>query len=686
MEQQRHLAAILFTDIVGYTAMMQENESKAVAVVKKYHSILQNVVTNHSGKIINDYGDGSLCTFSSTIDAIHAALEIQENLKKEQIPLRIGLHVGEILFEDGKVFGDGVNIASRIQSLGQANTILFSGEINSKIRNQPEFNSVSLGKFEFKNVDEPIEVFALSNQGLIVPKKEELKGKLKEGRKKLSEKRLIPVSIVALLLIATIFFYIKNKNSSKFTGKEKSIAVLPFVNMSTDKENEYFSDGMTEEITTQLSKIAELKVIARTSAMLFKNSKKSVKEIAEELGVSAILEGSVQKAGNSIKITAQLIDANTQKHIWADTYDREFKDVFSIQSEVAQAIAFQLNAKLTTEEKKKIEKAPTSNPEAYKYYLQGTIVHWKFFETLQLEYYTTSKTLFEMALGLDSNYAFAHAALAYLYDTYRNYVKNDSALLSLQIKETEKAYLLDSTLSYINYAKGQLFMKFGNYEEAFRSYKKALEINPKDPTNLMGMSVLLNAVGLNDEAVFLMSKAIELDPLTAGNYETLANFEAGLDRLDEAKKNYKTALQLEPDYYRAMDGLILIYSAQDKLDSATKLLEKRSKLRSVEEAPSLRIAFYYAKQGNKNKALELASKNWVVLLTIGRNDDAIKAMPFYIETGKEKGTPYLFFKSLLEAKKIESIKNNPDFLRIMERSRLKYEENKKKYSIRYLLK
>jgi adenylate cyclase len=423
--QRRQLAAILFTDIVGYTALMQENEQKAVALIKHYNAALNRIVDLHNGKVLNYYGDGSLCTFPSVTEALNCAIGLQKELQSEpNVPLRIGLHVGEVFFEDKKALGDGVNVASRIQSLGQANTILFSKEIFDKIRNQPEFKSVSLGLFDFKNVDQPVEVFALANEGLSIPKRETMEGKLKPGLSKTNKavrKKIIIAAAIGLLLVTAFFIYSMLFKKTGFTGKEKSIAVLPFNNMSSDKENEYFSDGMTEEITTQLSKIADLKVIARTSAMVYKGSKKSIRQIAEELGVASVLEGSVQKIGNDIRITAQLIDAHTQEHIWAEKYDREFKEVFAIQSEVAKEIAYQLNAKLTKEEKKRIEKAPTDNPKAYEYYLQGYQLHEKFFETLKPEYFENSEAFFKKALDLDSNYALALAALADLRNTYTGF-------------------------------------------------------------------------------------------------------------------------------------------------------------------------------------------------------------------------------------------------------------------------
>src|SRR5665213_198383 len=208
MHQHRQLAAILFTDIVGSTAVMQKDEQAALSMNKRYVAVLKQSVSGYGGEILNDYGDGSLCTFSSATQAVKCAIEIQQQLQSEpKVPLRIGLHVGEIFFEDGKVFGDGVNVASRIQSLGIANSILLSSQVNIQIRNQKEFKSVSVGKFEFKNVDEPMEVFALTNEGLIVPRKEEMSGKLKEIQKKSVRRKWITAAVGIISLSASYFIY-----------------------------------------------------------------------------------------------------------------------------------------------------------------------------------------------------------------------------------------------------------------------------------------------------------------------------------------------------------------------------------------------------------------------------------------------------------------------------------------------
>jgi len=407
MSQQRHLAAILFTDIVGYTALMQEDEQKAVALIKHYNTSLNNLVTVYGGKVLNYYGDGSLCSFTSATQALTCAIELQKQLQSDPIvPLRIGLHIGEVLFEDGQALGDGVNVASRIQSLGQANTILFSKEIADKIRNHPEFNLASLGSFDFKNLDEPVEVFALTNEGLVVPKREQMHGKLKKGSsngKYRNLKRLVAIVSVLILITSGIFLYLGDFRH-QHVSVEKSIAVLPFVNMSSDANQEFFADGMMDEILNHLYKIGGLKVTSRTSSVTYKGSKKTSTEIANELGVANLLECSVQKDGDRIRIIAQLINGRTDDHLWAETYDRDFKDIFSIQSEIAQQIASALKIKIDPTVKERIETKPTNNTDAYSLYLRA--------KNAESE---KSKLYYEAAIELDSTFAAAYIGLAYYW-------------------------------------------------------------------------------------------------------------------------------------------------------------------------------------------------------------------------------------------------------------------------------
>ena len=688
-QQHRQLAAILFTDIVGYTALMQENEQQAVALIKHYNTALNQLVSIHNGRVLNYYGDGSLCSFPSVTEALNCAISLQKELQSvPPVPLRIGLHVGEVFFEEEKALGDGVNVASRIQSLGQANSILFSKEIFDKIRNRPEFKSVSLGIFEFKNVQEPLEVFALATEGLHIPQKETLEGKLKGGlpNNRKSHRSKIVIAIVSILLLVTAFLiYSSFFQQAGFTGKEKSIAVLPFNNMSNEKDNEYFSDGITEEITNQLAKIANLKVIARTSSMLYKGSKKSIKEIAEELGVASVLQGSVQKSGNVLRISAQLIDARTQENIWTEKYDREFKDVFVIQSEVAQNIAYQLNTKLTKSEKAKIEKVPTKNLQAYEYYLQGYQVHQKFYLTSRQEDFNTSKEFFEKAIKLDSNYALAHAALADLYNTYTNLIKKDSVLIDLQVKEINIANAIDPDLDYIGSVKGNILISsLGNIEEGYNILKNVFVRSPNYESNLFEFAGAQMRVGLIDEATPLLDRAIKLNPLSGNNFAMRAYNKFLLNKIDEAIRDEETTIKLEPGSYSAMEGLAFFYTLQGRLKEAEDRLAKSLKGRPVDKVPQALAAYCYARLGDKKKALQY-SPDWRVFLVLGMKEDALKNL---IRDDSEQipfQNDYLYFKNHLSYKEFDIIRDDPRFKALMEKKRMQYEINKKKFSIAGLL-
>src|SRR5687767_6278475 len=365
--QSRQLAAIMFTDIVGYTAMMQQNEDKAVAVIKHYNASLEIWVSHFNGQVLNYYGDGSLCIFSSATDAVNCSLAIQKDLKNEPVvPLRIGLHIGEVFFEDAKALGDGVNVASRVQSLGQENSILISEEVHDKIKNNASVTATSLGHFDFKNVGKSMEVFALTNEGLFVPQRKKMQGKLK---KKNHQKRNIIVVLSFILLIVAAFFIYKNFFAKNDKVADKSIAVLPFADMSAGKDQEYFADGLSEELLNLLAKIPQLRVAARTSAFKFKGEKIDVKEVAQKLNVAHVLEGSVRKSGNKVRITAQLVKATDGYHLWSQTYDRTLDDIFVVQDDIAGEVVKAL--KLTLLGAPLVTRSRPVDPEAYNLALQG---------------------------------------------------------------------------------------------------------------------------------------------------------------------------------------------------------------------------------------------------------------------------------------------------------------------------
>lgn len=691
MEQQsRHLVAILFTDVVGYTALMQQNEKLAVAAIKRHNAILDTVAAAHHGEVVNYYGDGSLSIFQSATEAIQAALEAQQELQKDPaVPLRIGLHIGEIFFEDGKALGDGVNLASRIQSLGMANTILFSGEIHDKIKNNPEFKSVSLGLFDFKNVDKPIEVYALSNQGLVVPKREQMEGKLKHGTNKLSTlKKLILATTIIILAVASYFLYSQYGPGKTFATKNISIAVLPFQDMSINKNNGFLSDGMTEEITTQLSKIADLKVISRITAMTYKNSKKTIKQIAQELGVTFILEGSVQQYSDSNRrITAQLIDGNTEQQVWAEQYDhKNLNDLLALQSEVSLHIAQELNAHLTPDEKNKIRKQSTDNPLALNLYMKG-----RYFWNLKDEASLRKGIIcFDSAIRLDPNFSIAYAGKADCLNAL-GYSGYDAPVNTFGKAEeaARRALELDSTLAEAHTSLGYINFYYNwEWNDAEYHFKKAIELDPKYELAYDWYGYCLTARERFAEAQIQMEKALQLNPLspTIGTDMGWTMYYAG--KSDEAIRAFQSSLELHPDFlithfwlartleykkefkdaleqYQIADSLFKkhdpngrswvvtlaaqghLYGMSGQKTFAQKILAELDEMSTTKYVSPYAVGLVYAGMGNMDKAFEYLERayrdrsHWLVWLKLDNRWDPIRADKRYPALIAKIGLPNL---------------------------------------------
>ena len=372
MEATRQLAAIMFTDMEGYTALMQKNEQVAIERRNRHREVFEKMMAHHGGKIIQYYGDGTLSIFTSAIHAVNAGVAMQLLfLKAPQVPLRIGIHIGDITIDDSGVYGDGVNIASRIESFAVAGSVFISDKVFDEIKNQPLINTISMGLFNLKNVSRPVEVIAIANEGLAVPQPTDLKGKTSEPKNKL--------------------------------------AVLPFVNMSNDTDNEYFSDGISEELINSLSKIDGLQLTCRTSSFSFKGKNIDVREIGKALNVSKVLEGSVRKAGNRVRINAELVNTADGYQLWSETFDRNLDDIFELQDEIAGIIANRMREQLVNKTVETSE--PSQNIEAYQLYLKGL---FSFNKGTPPDYYKAIQ-FFDEALALDSSFANAHAMIASCY-------------------------------------------------------------------------------------------------------------------------------------------------------------------------------------------------------------------------------------------------------------------------------
>jgi adenylate cyclase len=469
MPEDRRLAAIMFTDIVGYTTLMGEDEKKAFETLRLNREIHKSCIENHNGTLIKEIGDGILVSFNLASEAVRCAINIQSEAIKQQIPLRIGIHQGEMVFEGSDVFGDGVNIASRLQELTEEGCISISGTVYQDIKNKSDINTEFQEEVTLKNVAEPVKVYkVVSDQKHRAPSTEH------RAPKKYKRYYYIIGGCLILVAVFLCWKYLLNSQPSTLNSKlDISIAVKPFFNESTDKENTYFVNGMMEDIRNNLSKIGDLRVSSRTSTEKYRETNLSAKEIARELNVRYLLEGSVQKLGNQVKIHAQLIDPEIDDHIWSETYIRDISEVFKVQSEIAQEISQELNAVISPEEKNQIERVPTKNLEAYEYYLQGNEYRW------QHNQIDTAILYFKKAIVLDPDFAQAYLKLGESYHdkTYWSEYFQETFADSLLVY-AEKALKINPFLADGYALKGYYFYLKSDFFKSIKQYEKAMEINP----------------------------------------------------------------------------------------------------------------------------------------------------------------------------------------------------------------
>jgi len=561
----RKLAAILFADVAGYTALMQKDESAASTWLKRFQNDMNKLVIAHNGQIVNFYGDGALCTFHNPLEAMRCAIELQSGFQDDPvIPVRIGIHSGTVVTEGDKVYGDSVNIASRIESMGIPGAILVSKKVRDELKNQPDILLPSLGSFEFKNVEEPMEVFALANEGFAVPKREEIVGKFKSKKRPNWQ---IPAIVGALLLAAFVYWISNNSNQSSSKSSNPSIAVLPFDDMSPAKDQEYFADGIAEEILNTLAQLNELKVAGRTSSFSFKNKESTIGEIGELLKVNHVLEGSIRKHEDKIRITAQLIKVADGFHMWSDTYDRDFKDVFKIQDEVAQSIGQILLEKLAPEQIVKLKSKNVINSEAYELFLKAKHIHDNEYlgGGYPISQFKLCESLYQEALSFDQNYAMAHAGLAELYDThyYRKQRENDSLSMKhykkLMREESDLAYDLDPDNYFVNAVKGWVSVSYGDNKTAYNCFLRSIELNPGSPEGILGLGRLYQEVGLLEDAIKLYDRVLELDPFRKVTYSYIANCLTGVNNLERAMEMLNRRLDIDPSHIGSKRHKAYIY-------------------------------------------------------------------------------------------------------------------------------
>ncbi len=567
MAFSRQLSAIMFADIVGYTSLMERDESMAMSFRERLKNTLEKAVSEHGGRLLEFHGDGALCSFTSTLESIKAATKLQLEMQMEPtVPLRIGIHTGDVLMDDNNVYGDGVNIASRMESFAVPGSIFISSKAYDDVKNQKEVSAVSMGRYLLKNVKDQMEIYAISNPGLVIPDAETLEGKGEAVR-------------------------------------QKCILVLPFVNMSNDPEQEYFSDGLTEEIISSLSKLKETRVISRTTSMKYKNTTLDTKSIAKETGADFILEGSVRNAGNNLRITAQFIDACRDVHLWAQSFRGTLDDIFDIQEDVSTKIVEALRLQLSSEEKVTLQKRYTENTEAYRLYLQGMFFWKKRNEqglSLAIKY-------FERALEKDPDYALAWAGIAdslSLMGEYTNLSRRD--LYQKQMDAVHKALSIDPHLAEAHISLAiSLMLNDWDWAGAEREFRLGLQLDPKNATGHHWYAELLLFVGKTEEAFKEIGIAVDLDPVSQGILKDKGIFQYYMGQYDEAMRTAITTLDLDPGFTPVHRLISLVYTAKGMYEEAISENERWGRLTGNKVKTDVSLAHILASAGRHDEARKI---------------------------------------------------------------------------------
>jgi adenylate cyclase len=623
----------MFTDLVGYTRLGQRNESLSLDILEAQRKLVRPILAKFEGREVKTIGDAFLIQFPNALDAVNCAYEIQNSAREfndkvtqeKEINLRIGIHLGDVVESEGDISGDAVNVASRVGPLAETGGVCLTRQVYDQVNNKFEHPLVSIGIKALKNLNSPIEVYKVA----------------------------LPWKDQAV--------------SNSADRDKKRIAVLPFVSISSVANDDYFADGMTEELIATLSKIRELGIIARTSIIRYKGLTKPVSEVGKELNVGTVLEGSVRVAGKKLRITAQLIDTASEEHLWSETYDRELEDAFAIQTDIAKRIAKALKIKILRSETLRLQKRATGIPQAYSLYLKGRV-------SLNTR---TEKELkeairdFESAIRHDPNFALAYTGLADAYSILASYsleyVPPREAFPKAKIA-AEKALALDDHLAEAHTSLGMIkFYYDWDWAGAEAEFKRSLELNPGYPQAHQYYADLVKSFGRFDEALSLMREALKLDPLSYSANTGIGHVLYLSRQYDQAIDHYRKVIESDPSFVPArlwfgrpflqkgmfkeaieqveeavklshettvsLATLAQAYAAAGRMADAKRILDKLLTRGTEQYVPSYWIALVYTSMGNKDEAIRyleqalLERSSWLVWANVEPRFDSLRSDP-----------------------------------------------------------
>jgi adenylate cyclase len=590
---KRKLSGILSADAVGYSRLMRLDEAATIATLKKYREIMALLIQKYHGRVVDSPGDNILAEFASVVDAVDCAVEIQKELKNRnkeapddrKMEFRIGIHLGDVIEDDERIYGDGVNIAARIEGLSEQGSICISRTTYESVKDKLSLGYEYLGEHTVKNIPEPVIVYKV----LMEP---EAAGKVigeKRFLGRISRRAAISAIIILIVVAGGLTswnFYLRQSQRVEpasldrmaFQLPEKpSIAVLPFDNMSAEPEQEYFSDGLTEEIINALAKAPKMFVIARNSSFTYKGKPVKVQQVSEELGVRYVLEGSVRISGDQVRISTQLIDAIKGHHLWSERYDRNMKDIFAIQDEITMKIITAMRVKLTEGEQARIRTKGAKNLKAYLKWLEGI----GYIRHVSREGNILAKQAAEEVIRLDPEtmHGYSLLASAHIWDVWLRMSKSPQDSFKKAIELAQKAIEIDPSQADPHRLLAHVYIMMRRYDAATAEAEKAVEMEPgsADPHATLGHVLLLS--GRPQEAITRLENAMRLNPFPQSwYYHNLGSAYSVAGRDEEAIPFYKKALEQEPNNQIALSGLIVSYSLADRLEEARGLVKELLRL------------------------------------------------------------------------------------------------------------
>jgi adenylate cyclase len=604
-EYKRKLAAILSADVKGYSRLMREDETATVHTLKGSREIMAELIQQYRGRVVDSPGDNLLAEFASVVDAVKCAVKLQEELRtrNDELPqnrrmeFRIGINLGDVIEEEDRIYGDGVNIAARVENLAEGGGICISGTVYEHVKDKLPLGYEYLGEHIVKNIPEPVRVYR-------VLKEPEAAGKI-IGVKRARLRRWQWIAafgaiVIAIGLGAIWNFYFRSAPSEEKVAsitkpaiplaERASIAVLPFKNLSADQEQEYFSDGITNDIITDLSKFREMLVIASNTVFTYKNKPTKIEEVGQQLGVRYVLEGSVQKASEKVRVNAQLIDATKGHHLWAERYDKGLKDLFAVQDEIVRTIVATLAIKVEEVERERAMRKDTDNLEAYDYVLRGR----EYFSRTTRSANIQARQLFQKAIELDPRYALAYVGLGRTYLNQFRYGWSEFPGQALQqvYDLAQKALSLEESAA-AHALLGLVYRYRKQYDLATKELERALQLNPNDADSHMNRGAIMNYLSRPDEAIDALETAMHFNPnMLPPHYMQLGFAYYLKQRYDDAIVMLEKGLGKYPDHVFLHIVLAAAYAQAGRSQDAAREAKKVLRLHPFFEVDSYGTAFH----------------------------------------------------------------------------------------------